>query len=124
MGSILSSNSNQATPTESSVSGSSNKDSLTSACDELDHPNEQFDVADDKKESIKPISAFLLFARDFRQILHNENPGLSFSEKSEKTATAWKELDPKEKEKYHISAKTKNSEMFPVISLFFFSYTK
>lgn len=116
MGSFFSSDKNQTTSVEPSMSDSSNKDSLVSTSN---HPNEQFDVTDDKTPPSKPMSAFLLFSRDFRQILHNENPGLSFSEKSERTATAWKELHPDEKEKYHIIAKTRNLEMLPVISCLF-----
>lgn len=58
----------------------------------------------------KPQSAFLLFSKDYRVILHQQNPKMTFSEKSKQTAKAWKELKPEEKAVYISRAKEYQNE--------------
>merc|ERR1712216_626883 len=65
----------------------------------------------DEKETTpkrkKPLTAYFQFAKDNRENVKKENPGVSLGEASKKLGAMWKELDATTKSKYETDAKSR-----------------
>lgn len=55
----------------------------------------------------KPLTAYFQFAKDHRETVKKENPGLSLGETSKKLSGMWKELDAATKSRYETDAKAR-----------------
>ena len=66
---------------------------------------------DDEKKTTpkrkKPLTAYFQFAKDNRENVKKENPGVSLGETSKKLGAMWKELDATTKSKYETDAKSR-----------------
>ena len=68
--------------------------------------------SDDEKKTTtpkkkKPLTAYFQFAKDNRENVKKENPGVSLGEASKKLGAMWKELDATTKSKYETDAKAR-----------------
>ena len=72
--------------------------------------SKESDVNDEKDTTPKikkPLTAYFQFAKDNRENVKKENPGVSLGEASKKLGAMWKELDATTKSKYETDAKSR-----------------
>jgi topoisomerase IA-like protein len=72
--------------------------------------SKESDVNDEKETTPKrkkPLTAYFQFAKDNRENVKKENPGVSLGEASKKLGAMWKELDATTKSKYETDAKSR-----------------